>query len=119
MAANLTEGFSRNVPLVSELDLARALKRDRRAVRIAVEQGRLTHPPKWIVRAATAIEEFLATTHHEKGHNNRSAAAKKPAGPELTGGLPDIPAPEIPLPTETKSTAYAKARAGSRFTKRS
>jgi hypothetical protein len=99
------------VPLVDELTLARNLKRDRRAVRLAVEQGRLTQRPDGLFDLDIALQEFADTTHHEKGHNNRSRVSR--ALP--TGALPDIPAPEIPLPTETKSTAYAKARAGTQI----
>lgn len=101
------------MPLVGELELARALKRDRRAVRLAVEQGRLTQRPDGLFDLGTALEEFALTTHHEKGHNNRSGSRRQPAA--VTGALPDIPSPEIPLPTETKSTAYAKARAGTQI----
>jgi hypothetical protein len=101
------------MPLVGELELARALKRDRKAVRVAVAQGRLTRRPDGLFDLETAIAEFMQTTHHEKGHNNRSGERVHPAA--ATGALPDIPSPEIPLPTETKSTAYAKARAGTQI----
>jgi hypothetical protein len=89
------------VSIVTELELARVLKRDQRAVRQAVETGRITQRPDGKFDLETAVQEFADTTHHEKGHNNRSRAA-----------LPEIPNAEIPLPAEAKSTAYAKARAG-------
>lgn len=91
--------------------MARALKRDRRAVRIAVEQGRLTPRADGMFDLEQALREFAETTHHEKGHNNRSGGPNKLG----TGALPDLPTPEIPLPTETRSTAYAKARAGTQI----
>ena len=90
------------MPFVSELELARTLKRDRRAVRLAVETGRLTRREDGLFDLDTALREWNDTTQHEKGHNNRST--------KLPG---EIPAPDIPLRTETKSTDYAKARAGS------
>jgi hypothetical protein len=101
------------VALVGEIELARALRRDRKAVRIAVEQGRLTQRPDGLFDLDQAVLEFQQTTHHEKGHNNRSGARMATA--VATGALPDLPVPEIPLPPETKSTAYAKARAGTQI----
>jgi hypothetical protein len=96
------------VPFVSELDLARALKRNRTAVRLAVETGRITQRADGLFDLEQAMQEFADTTHHEKGHNNRG-------GPVRPTALPDLPTPEIPLPAETKSTAYAKARAGTQI----
>jgi hypothetical protein len=92
------------MPLVNEVQLAKALKRDRKAVRLAAEQGRITRREDGLFDLETAIQQWEETTHHEKGHNNR--ATKLPA---------DIPAPDIPLRTETKSTDYAKARAGTQI----
>jgi hypothetical protein len=103
------------VPLVSEVELAKVLKRDRMAVRVAVKNGRLTQRPDKLFDLDEAVAEFMATTHHEKGHNNRSAGRAKSQAPILGGALPDIPAPDIPLPAETKSTAYARARAGTQI----
>lgn len=91
------------MPLVGELELSRVLKRDRKAVRVAAEAGRLTTRPDGLFDLDQALREWNETTHHEKGHNNR---AKLPA---------DIPTPDIPLRTETKSTDYAKARAGTQI----
>jgi hypothetical protein len=102
------------MPLVGELEVARALKRDRRAVRIAVENGRLTQRPDGLFDLDTALQEFADTTHHEKGHNNRTGRAIHAAPPPI-GSLPEIPAPEIPTTSEPKSTAYAKARAGTQI----
>jgi hypothetical protein len=90
--------------LVSEVELARALKRDRKAVRLAAQSGRLTTREDGLFDLDQAIREWTETTHHEKGHNNRGV--KLPA---------DIPAPDIPLRSETKSTDYAKARAGTQI----
>jgi hypothetical protein len=98
------------VPIVGELELARALKRNRTAVRLAVETGRITQRADGLFDLEQALQEFADTTHHEKGHNNRS-----PLPAAKTGALPEIPTPEIPLPAETKSTAYAKARAGTQI----
>lgn len=84
--------------LVTELELARALKRDQRAVRLAAEKGRITRRPDGLYDLEQAVEEFAANTMHERGHNNRSETP-----------------PEMPLPNETKSTAYAKARAGTQI----
>jgi len=91
------------MPLVSELQLAQALKRDRRAVRLAADSGRITKRQDGLFDLDQAVREWNQTTHHEKGHNNRAT-------------LPDdIPTPDIPLKTETKSTDYAKARAGTQI----
>jgi hypothetical protein len=84
------------MPLVNEVELAHALKRDRKAVRLAAESGRLTRREDGLFDLDQATKEWDETTHHEKGHNNRSA-----------GTLPA----DIPLKSETKSTDYAKARA--------
>jgi hypothetical protein len=92
------------MPLVNEAQLAKALKRDRKAVRLAAEQGRLTRRPDGLFDLDQSIQQWEETTHHEKGHNNR--ATKMPA---------DIPVPEIPLRAETRSTDYAKARAGTQI----
>jgi hypothetical protein len=91
------------MPLVNELELARVLKRDRKAVRVAAANGRLTTRPDGLFDLDQAVQEWHETTHHEKGHNNR---IKLPA---------DIPTPEIPLRAETRSTDYAKARAGTQI----
>jgi hypothetical protein len=102
------------MPLVTEAEIARALHRDQKAVKVAVRQGRITQRADGLFDLDSAIEEFQATTHHEKGHNNRSGS-RIPTAVGPPGALPDIPAPEIPLPTEAKSTAYAKARAGTQI----
>ncbi|HZF24017.1 MAG TPA: hypothetical protein VE030_11205 [Burkholderiales bacterium] len=89
------------MPLVTELELARHLKRDRKAVRLAAQSGRLTTRADGLFDLDVAVREWAETTHHEKGHNNRSLA--------------EIPSPDIPLRPETKSTDYAKARAGTQI----
>jgi len=91
------------MPLVNEVQLAKALKRDRKAVRLAAEQGRLTRREDGLFDLDQSIQQWNETTHHEKGHNNR---VKLPA---------DIPTPDIPLRNETRSTDYAKARAGTQI----
>jgi hypothetical protein len=92
------------MPLVTEVELAKVLARDRRAISVAVERGRITKREDGLFDLDTAVKEFEETTHHEKGHNNRARA------------LPDIPTPEIPLPTEgVRSTAYARARAATQI----
>lgn len=91
------------MPLVNEVQLAAALKRDRKAVRLAAEQGRITRV-NGMFDLDQAIQQWNETTHHEKGHNNR---APKPAA--------DLPTPDIPLRPETRSTDYAKARAGTQI----
>ena len=101
------------MPLVSEVELAKVLGRDRMAIRAAVRNGRLTQRPDKLFDLDQAVQEFQDTTHHERGHNNRSARTLNPA--PATGTLPEIPTPEIPLPQETKSTAYVKARAGTQI----
>lgn len=89
------------MPRVTEVQLASTLKRHRRAVRIATENGRLTKGADGLYDLDQSIQQWNDTTHHEKGHNNR---------------LPtDIPQPDIPLRSETKSTDYAKARAGTQI----
>ena len=103
------------MPRVGEVELAKALGRNRMAIRAAKRAGRITEGPDGLYDLESAVEEFNLTTHHEKGHNNRSGSAGSVKQPAFTGQLPDIPSPEIPLPTETKSTAYAKARAGTQI----
>jgi len=92
------------MPLVTEAELGRLLKRDRSAIHYAVKAGRVTRRPDGLFDRDAAIAEFMATTDLEKGHNNRTRAA-----------LPEIPAPDIPSVTDVKSTAYAKARAGEKI----
>lgn len=91
------------MPVVNEAELAKVLKRDRRAVRLAAEQGRINRREDGLFDLDEAVQQWNDTTHHEKGHNNRS--------PKLA----DIPAADIPLRSETKSTDYAKARAGTQI----
>lgn len=103
------------MPLVTEVELAKALGRDRMAIRAAVRNGRITQRDDKRFDLDQAILEFQATTHHEKGHNNRSGS---PASAKLAtpaGQLPEIPQPEIPLGQEVKTTAYAKARAATQI----
>jgi hypothetical protein len=97
---------SKTMPLVTEVELSKALRRDRKAIRVAIEFGRLTQRLDGRFDLDEAVLEFSATTHHEKGHNNRSRVASAAAA------LPDLETPDSPLPGETKSTTYAKARAG-------
>jgi hypothetical protein len=98
---------------VGEVELARVLNRTRQAIIAAAAVGRISRRPDGLFDLDEAVKQFQDTTHHEKGHNNRSrSAASMKQGPVA---LPDIPSPEIPLPTETKSTAYAKARAGTQI----
>lgn len=99
------------MPLVTEVELAKALDRDRMAIRAAVRNGRLTQRADKLFDLDAAVAEFQATTHHEKGHNNRSPAAASVKQPALNGQMPEIPVAEIPLGQEIKTTAYAKARA--------
>jgi hypothetical protein len=94
--------------------LAKALGRSRMVVRNAKLTGRLTAGPDGLFDLDEAIQEFNATTHHEKGHNNVAGPRPKAAA-EFSGTLPDIPAPETPSPQETRSTAYAKARASTQI----
>lgn len=102
------------MPLVSELQLARALRRNQTAIRLAADTGRITRRPDGLYDLKQAMQEFADTTHHEKGHDNRSGSVRIPAA--APGGvIPDLPVPEIPSPVETKSTAYAKARAGTQI----
>jgi len=93
------------VPLVTEAELGRVLGRDRSAIHYAVKSGRVTKRPDGLFDLDKAVQEFNDTTNHEKGHNNRTQARQ----------LPDLPAPEIPALGEAKSTAYAKARAGTQI----
>jgi hypothetical protein len=90
------------MPLVTEAELAKHLNRNRTAVRLAAEQGRLTQREDGRFDLEQAVREWTETTHHEKGHNNRAPK-------------PEIPTPDIPLRSETKSTDYAKARAGTQI----
>jgi hypothetical protein len=100
--------------VVSEVELAKALGRDRGAIRKAEAAGRITKRPDGMYDLEQAMQDFADTTHHEKGHNNRTPrAAKQPL--QIDGHLPEIPSPEIPLPQDAKSTAYAKARAGTQI----
>jgi hypothetical protein len=98
------------MPLVTEVELAKILNRDRMAVRMAVKNGRITQRDDKLFDRDEAVQQWNETTLHEKGHNNRAPAARP------VGNLPaDIPTPDIPLRAETKSTDYAKARAGTQI----
>ena len=90
------------MPLVTEAQLAHALKRDRRAVRLAADSGRLTRRDDGLFDLDESLQQWADTTHHEKGHNNRIKLA-------------EIPAADIPLKPEARSTDYAKARAGTQI----
>jgi len=90
------------MPLVTEVQLAQTLQKDRKAIRVAAANGRITQRPDKLFDLDQALADWEATTHHEKGHNNRVPA--------------EIPAADIPLrATEAKSTDYAKARAGTQI----
>jgi hypothetical protein len=102
------------MPRVGEVELAKALGRDRMTIRAAKRAGRITPGADGLYDLDAAIAEFNATTHHEKGHNNYSSASSASLD-QTPVGLPEIPNPEIPLPTDVKSTAYAKARAGTQI----
>lgn len=100
------------MPLVTDVELAKALGRNLTAIRKAQESGRITKRADGLYDLDEAVAEFNATTHHERGHNNRSAAtktAKKSIVP--IGELADISTPETPLPEEIQSRDYAKVRA--------
>src|SRR5215831_17254892 len=103
------------MPLVSEVELARALKRDLKSVHVAVEKGRVTQRPDGLFDKDQALKEWAETTQHEKGHNNYTRRAKTEASAAEPVTVPEIPTPELPLPGEIKSTAYAKARAGTQI----
>ena|SRR5215831_347163 len=105
------------MPLVTDVELAKVLKRDPMAIRVAARTGRITKRPDGLYDLEQAVQEFQDSTQHEKGHNNRSGKSGKTLMEVFAneGKLPDIPAPDIPLPTEAKSTAYAKARAGTQI----
>lgn len=107
------------MPLVTAVELAKALHRDAAAIRVAVKSGRITKRADGLFDLDTAIQEFNKTTHHEKGHHNRSGGKTLSEvfadEDRKAGTLPEIPSPDIPLPQETKSTAYAKARAGTQI----
>jgi hypothetical protein len=99
------------MPRVDEVELAKKLNRTRMAIRQAAERGRLTRGKDGLFDLEEAVAEFNATTHHEKGHNNRAGKLGEGAKVEFNGTLPDIPQPDIPTASETRSTAYARARA--------
>ena len=88
------------MPLVGIGELARLLKRDARAIRYAVERGRVTRRPDGLFDADQAMAEWKANTLHERGHSNRRALEMRPAA-------------DWPLENErpTRSSDYAKARA--------
>jgi hypothetical protein len=100
------------MPRVKQAELARALNRNAMAIQVATRAGRITRGEDGLYDLDEAMAEFHATTHHEKGHNNRSGPAGGGAKPvEFSGKLPEIPNADIPKPDETRSTAYARARA--------
>ena len=103
------------MPLVSEAELAQILKRHRKTIREAVAKGRLTQRPDKLFDRDEAVKEFAETTHHERGHNNMHGPVAAAEAADGAAPLPEIEAAEIPLPSETKSTAYAKARAGTQI----
>jgi hypothetical protein len=93
------------MPLVRDAELAKVLGRHVKAIYVAAETGRITRRPDGLFDLDATVAEFYATTHHEKGHNNRRRVASAAA-------LADLGTPDIPLPGETRSTTYAEARAG-------
>ena len=94
------------LPLVSEAELARALKRDWTAVHQAVETGRITPRPDGLYDLDTALREFKENTQHEKGHNNRSGSPRV----KQTVDIAEKP-PEIQNEIAPQSSTYATARA--------
>ena len=98
------------MPLVNEVELAKALSRDRMAIRKAVAAGRLTQRQDGLFDLDAAIAEFNATTHHEKGHNNRSGSTAK--GDQPAAAPAELSTdPELPKPEQTRAMTYATARA--------
>ena len=94
------------MPLVSERELAKALGRERMAVRKAVTAGRITQRPDKLFDLDAAITEFNENTHHAKGHNNRSGEPAK-----QSVDVDSAQAPQLPAEPPAGSTTYATARA--------
>jgi hypothetical protein len=88
------------MPLVGVAELARLLKRDPKAIRYAVERGRITRRPDGLFDADQAMAEWEANTLHERSHSANRVL-------EMT------PANDLPLENEriAKASDYAKARA--------
>jgi hypothetical protein len=88
------------MPLVGIGELAHLLKRDPKAIRFAVERGRITRRPDGLFDADQAMAEWQVNTLHERGHSNRKVVEMRPA-------------PDLALENERsdKASDSAKARA--------
>ena len=91
------------MPLVGIGELARALRRDPKAILVAVNAGRVTRRPDGLFDLEKAMAEFEATTQNERGHDNRNGH-----------NLVEVqPSSDLPLDHErpARSSDYGKARA--------
>jgi hypothetical protein len=89
------------MPLVGIGELAHLLNRDPKAIRFAVERGRITRRPDGLFDQDQALAEWEASTQHERDHNNRPKVLEMQA------------ATDLPREDErpAKGSDYAKARA--------
>jgi hypothetical protein len=86
--------------LVGIGELARALRCDPKALRVAVQSGRIRRRPDGLFDQEQALADWEATTQHERGHDNRNLIEMQPST-------------DLPLDHErpAKASDYAKARA--------
>jgi hypothetical protein len=92
------------MPLVGIGELAHLLKRDPKAIRFAVERGRITRRPDGLFDADQAIAEWETNTLHERSHSANKVLEMAPAN-------------NLPLENErlAKASDYAKARAAAQI----
>ena len=88
------------MPLVGIGELAHLLKRDPKAIRFAVERGRITRRPDGLFDADNAMAEWEANTLHERSHSANKVLEMEAAN-------------DLPLENErlAKASECAKARA--------
>jgi hypothetical protein len=88
------------MPLVRIGELAHLLKRDPKAIRFAVERGRITRRPDGLFDSEQAVREWRANTLHERSHSANKVLEMAPANDSpLENGKP------------AKACDYARARA--------
>jgi hypothetical protein len=97
--------------LISIGELARMLERDPKAIRRAVETGRITRRPDGLFDTTTVLQEWENTTNHELGHNNRTKKVVEMV-PPTAASEPELPMKED---KEVRGNDFAKARAASQI----
>ena len=67
------------MPLVGVAELARLLQRDPKAIRYAVERGRITRRPDGLFDTDAVLAEWETNTLHERSHSANKVFEMAPA----------------------------------------